>query len=94
MTTSIGASANSANDKFTYVFTPPPSIATLTPIWGPLAGGTAVTITGTNLSGITAVDFGSAAAALSSLVYNSNGTITVTSPASAEARPARWTSRL
>jgi hypothetical protein len=52
-----------------------------------LAGATPVTITGTNLSGITEVDFGSTPAALSSLTYNLDGTITVTSPSSTGTGP-------
>ncbi|MEU5978436.1 IPT/TIG domain-containing protein [Streptomyces sp. NPDC047315] len=41
-------------------FQPPaPTITTVTPSTGPAAGGTAVTIAGTNLLGVTAVNFGS-----------------------------------
>ncbi len=42
--------------------TAPPSVSAVTPASGPLAGGDAVTVSGTNLAGATAVDFGAAAA--------------------------------
>jgi hypothetical protein len=37
---------------------PPPTVTAVTPASGPAAGGTQVTVTGTALSGVTAVDFG------------------------------------
>ncbi len=66
-----------------YVLTNP-AIAALTvtgisPSQGPLAGGTAVTITGTGFTGATAVDFGALAA--SSFTVNSDTQIVATSPA-------------
>ena len=64
-----------------------PTIGGVSPATGPPAGGTTVTITGANLSGATAVKFGSLAAA--SFTVNSATTITAVSPAGA---PARWTS--
>jgi hypothetical protein len=54
---------------------PAPSVTTLSPTSGPTAGGTTVTITGTNLSGATKVSFGTAAAT----------TVNVTSPTSLSA---------
>ncbi|MGW2694962.1 IPT/TIG domain-containing protein [Streptomyces sp. NPDC001296] len=45
---------------FTYVVAP--SLSALSPSLGPVAGGTVVTLTGTNLSGATAVRFGGVAA--------------------------------
>ena len=39
-----------------------PTLTSVSPVAGPLAGGTAVTITGTNLSGATAVAFNGAPA--------------------------------
>ncbi len=36
-----------------------PTVTSISPTAGPLAGGTTVTVTGTNLTGATAVDFGS-----------------------------------
>jgi subtilase family serine protease len=79
VTTAGGTSATSAADQFTYQAVP--SILSISPSVGPLAGGTSVTLTGANLSGITAVLFGSKPAALATLTYNPNGSITITSPA-------------
>jgi hypothetical protein len=54
-----GTSATVAPDQFSYVdVTPPPTLTGLTPSTGPVTGGTSVTISGTNLEGATAVDFG------------------------------------
>ena len=58
-----------------------PAVAGITPTLGPVAGGTTVIITGTNLTGATAVNFGSMAA--SGFTVNSATQITATSPASA-----------
>ncbi|MFM7253605.1 MAG: beta strand repeat-containing protein, partial [Ilumatobacteraceae bacterium] len=55
-----------------------PAISSLSTQVGPTAGGTSVTITGTNLLGVTAVRFGSTAALFTSV---SDASITVTSPA-------------
>jgi YVTN family beta-propeller protein len=60
VTTPIGTSATSAADAYTY--TAAPSVTALSPALGPTSGGTSVTITGTNLTGATAVKFGTAAA--------------------------------
>jgi hypothetical protein len=57
---------------------PPPSVVSLTPNNGPTAGGTSVTIAGTNFTGATAVKFGAAAAA--SFSVNSATQVTATSP--------------
>ncbi len=56
VTTSAGTSATSAADQFTYV--PPPTVTAVTPNNGPIGGATAVTITGTNFTGASAVKFG------------------------------------
>jgi len=56
-----------------------PTVTTVTPNQGPTAGGTSVTITGTNFAGATAVNFGAIAG--SSVTINGSGTqITATSP--------------
>jgi hypothetical protein len=55
-----GTSTVSAADEFTYI--PPPTVTKVTPVSGPTKGGTTVTITGTDFTGATAVDFGSASA--------------------------------
>src|SRR5215813_2109500 len=58
----------------------PPTITNVNPNTGPTSGGTSVTITGTNFSGVTAVRFGSNAAG--SFTVDSDATqITATSPA-------------
>ena len=55
-----------------------PSITTISPASGPAAGGTRVTITGTNLAGTTSVRFGELAA---TIVSKAATTLVVTSPA-------------
>ncbi|MDR7224981.1 IPT/TIG domain-containing protein [Aminobacter aminovorans] len=72
-----GTSATSAADQFTYV--PAPTVTSVSPTSGPTGGGSTVVITGTNLSGATAVSFGGTAAG--SFTVNSATQITVTSPA-------------
>ncbi len=72
-----GTSAVSSPDQFRYAA--PPTITKISPAAGPLAGGTAVTITGTNLTGATAVLFGSTPA--KSFTVVSATQITATSPA-------------
>jgi hypothetical protein len=61
--------------------TSPPQVTSVTPNTGLAAGGTAVTISGTNFTGATAVTFGGTAATAVTVV-NPN-TITATSPAKA-----------
>ncbi len=77
VTTPGGTSVTSAADQFSYSAVP--TIVSVSPNGGPPAGGTAVTITGTNFTGATAVNFGGTAAA-SFTVVNSTS-ITTTSPA-------------
>ena len=76
VTTPAGTSAVTPADRFTYI-PPAPTISGFTPTSGPAAGGTSVTITGTNLSGATSVTFGTTAAVITA---NTAGSITVTSP--------------
>jgi hypothetical protein len=59
VTTSLGTSTISAADLFTYVA--PPVVTSIAPNSGPVSGATAVTITGTNFTGATAVKFGKTA---------------------------------
>lgn len=70
-------SAATSADLFTYVETP--SITSISPNNGPVAGGTTVTITGSNFTGATSVKFGTVNAA--SFTVNSDTSITATSPA-------------
>lgn len=75
--TSVGTSTVGGADQFTYQSIP--TITGVTPIAGPIAGGTTVTIAGTNfISGATA-KFGTTSATNVTLV--SPTSITVTSPA-------------
>ncbi len=73
-----GASATSKADQFTYVG---PAVTAVTPSSGPLVGGTAVTITGTNFTGVTGVKFGTTPAA--SFTVKSATQIIATAPAGA-----------
>jgi hypothetical protein len=77
VTTAGGTSVTSAADEFTYI--PQPAVTAISPNSGVPSGGTTVTITGSNFTGVTAVRFGSAAA--TSVMVNSVTQITATSPA-------------
>jgi hypothetical protein len=64
------------------LFNPPPpapTVASVTPSNGPAAGGTAVVITGTNFTGVTAVTFGTTAA--TSFTFVSDTQVNAVSPA-------------
>jgi hypothetical protein len=77
VTTPGGTSATAdANDDFTFALTP--EITGLAPTWGPEAGATTVSITGSHLAGATAVKFGDADA--TSFTPISDTEITATSP--------------
>jgi len=76
VSTPYGTSATSPADQFNYV--PPPSVTGVSPNNGPEGGGTAVTISGNNLSGVTSVRFGSANA--QSFKVNSPTSIEAVSP--------------
>jgi len=56
-----GTSATSSADQFTYV-QPPPAVTGINPTFGPVGGGTPVTVTGTGFASATGVNFGSFAA--------------------------------
>ncbi len=77
VTTPEGTSPVSAADRFAYI--PSPTITSLSLNSGSDSGGTSTTITGTNLTGATAVTFGSTAAA--SFKVNSATSVTAVSPA-------------
>ncbi|RZS36407.1 IPT/TIG domain-containing protein [Herbihabitans rhizosphaerae] len=78
VTTKGGSSPTSAASKYTYV--PAPAITVVTPASGPVAGGQTVTITGTNLAGATAVEFGDVPATVGTVTATS---LTCTAPAGA-----------
>ena len=78
--TAGGTTATSPADVFTYVGTP--SVTSVAPNFGPPAGGTVVTVTGTGFTAGSTVAFGSAGAAISTTVTNTT-TLTATSPAAA-----------
>jgi hypothetical protein len=73
-----GTSATAAADQFTYSANAP-TVTGISPAAGPSAGGTSVTITGTNFTGATAVNFGATPA--TSLNVISATSITAVSPA-------------
>jgi len=80
VTTSSGTSTNSSADHYTYVASSlVPTVSGVLPSSGPATGGNSVTITGTNLTGATAVTFGTTAAATFSVVSSTQ--VTATSPA-------------
>lgn len=76
VTTAGGASAASSADQF--IYTSSPLIDTVSPSSGLNAGGTSVTITGGNFTGVTAVTFGDTDA--TSFTVNSDTQITAVSP--------------
>ena len=77
VTTSQGTSAINSADLYTYE--PPPTVSSVSPASGTVAGGTSVTIAGTGfVSGMT-VQFGGTAA--TGVVVNSSTSVTATSPA-------------
>jgi hypothetical protein len=76
----VGTSATSSADQFTYGAAP--SISSITPAAGSIAGGTQITIAGSDLAGATAVDFndGQGDDYTGSIVSNTESQIVVTSP--------------
>lgn len=78
VTTPGGTSTITAADKYTYASSP--NVTSVAPNTGPGAGGTSVTITGTNFTGVSSVKFGTTAAAFT---FNSATQITATSPGGA-----------
>jgi hypothetical protein len=76
VTTTGGTSGTTSSDQFLYVAAP--AVTSVSPPRGPTAGGTSVVITGTNLTGATAVSFGADAA--TTFTVDSATQITATSP--------------
>ncbi|WP_324199149.1 IPT/TIG domain-containing protein [Nocardia amamiensis] len=52
------ATAGGISNGVAYIYIPAPTVATIVPASGPEAGGNTVTLTGTNFTGATAVNFG------------------------------------
>jgi hypothetical protein len=80
VTTPTGTSVVSSSDQFTYTTGTLPSVTALSLNSGSTAGGTVVTITGSNFTGATGVNFGMVAAGFT---FNNDGWITATAPAQA-----------
>jgi hypothetical protein len=76
VTTPGGTTATSSADQYTYV--PAPIITAISPSAGPIAGGTVVTIAGTNLANATLVQFGNTAGTINN---DTSSQISVTNPA-------------
>ena len=79
MTTPDGTSPKVAAGVFTYEAAP--TVTSVSPTSGPTAGGTTVTLSGTNFTGATSVSFGGFVG--KNLTVVNATTITVTSPAQA-----------
>ncbi|MFI8854782.1 IPT/TIG domain-containing protein [Streptomyces sp. NPDC053499] len=82
----VGVSVTTAggtNNGLSYTYIDDPTIATVNPTSGPTSGGTAVTITGTNLDSTDSVTFGGTAAPFS--VINTTTLSAVTPPGTAGA---------
>ncbi|MEY9935637.1 hypothetical protein ABH926_010319 [Catenulispora sp. GP43] len=75
--------AGGSNNGFSYTYVDPPTATSLTPSEGPTSGGTAVTITGTNLATTQSVTVGGATAPFG--VINATELSIVTPPGSAGA---------
>ncbi|MEV0494147.1 beta strand repeat-containing protein [Streptomyces atratus] len=65
------------SNSLSYSYVAAPALTTLSPSQGPVSGGTVVTLTGTNLTGTTAVKFGGTAA---SFTVGSATQVTATTP--------------
>ncbi len=82
VTTVGGVSATSGADQFTCESTTKPAVSKVEPDEGPIGGGQAVVIEGSNFTGSTAVEFGSTPAA--SFSVESDTEIKATTPAHGE----------
>ncbi|MDX3457169.1 IPT/TIG domain-containing protein, partial [Streptomyces sp. ME02-8801-2C] len=79
--TTPGGTSNAADPNAYFFYAALPLLTVLAPPSGPTAGGTAVTLTGSDLLAATAVQFGGVAAA--SFTVNSSTQITAVAPAHA-----------
>jgi hypothetical protein len=78
VTVTTPVSTSSASPADHYTFQPPPTVSEISPKTGPEAGGTEVTISGTNFTSGSTVSFGTTSA--SSVKFTSTGSITAVSP--------------
>jgi hypothetical protein len=62
VTVSVNGQSSTLSPGFTYVTTPPPTITSIAPLSGTTAGGTTVTVTGTNFAAGATLTIGGAAA--------------------------------
>lgn len=79
--TNSGGTSEGSDEMFKTVSATAPTVSNVNPTSGATAGGTSVSITGTNFSGATAVKFGSTSA--TSFTVKTATTITAVSPAEA-----------
>ncbi|MBS0582315.1 MAG: IPT/TIG domain-containing protein, partial [Proteobacteria bacterium] len=87
VTTAGGTSATSAADQYTYVAAP--TAGAINPTSGPTAGGTSVTVTGTDfVAGTTTVTIGGTTIPSGSVTVNSSTSLTLTTPAHASGNVA------
>jgi hypothetical protein len=77
VTTPYGTSPTSAADQFTALAAP--TVTSISPSSGPMAGGTSVVLTGTNFTGLVSVAFGGIPA--TAVTVNSATQVTATAPA-------------
>ena len=77
--TTVGGTSSTSGTGNDYRYFAVPTVASLSTQVGPIAGGTAVTISGSNLDGVTSVTFGGAAA--TSVVVVDDSTLTLVTPA-------------
>ena len=80
VTTPGGSASTSGSNQYTYADTP--VISGVSPSSGPNGGGTSVTISGSSLTGVTAVSFGTVAA--TSFTVEGDTTVVATVPAHAD----------
>ncbi|GGJ62270.1 IPT/TIG domain-containing protein [Streptomyces brasiliensis] len=81
VTVTVTNGDGTSNQPVTYTYIAAPVVTAVTPSQGPSSGGTSVVLTGTNLSGATAVRFDTTASG--SFTVNSATQITAVSPAHA-----------
>ena len=86
MVTNPDGQSGSLANGFTFVA--PPAVTTVSPSSGPSAGGTAVTLTGTDFTTGATVTFGGVAA--TNVIVASATSITLTTPAHMRRERSRW----